>query len=341
MMQQPFPALKHLDLGLHPGDEPVLVVPASFLGGSAPYLEVLNLDRILFPGLPNLLLSAARLIYLRLWRIPHSGYISPKAMVGCLSVLTRLQYLDITFESPQSRPDQKSRHPPPRTRAFLPVLAELWFKGVSEYLEDLVAQIDTPLLDKLKITFFNQLIFETPQLTQFIGRTPKLKAHNVDTHAVFSYQHVLVRRCQEPVGKVELGISCRQSDWQLSSLAQVCSSSFPQAHIPTVERLDIHDDRSWPPDWQEDIESSQWLDIFHLFPGVKDLYISREFVPRIAPALQELVGERATEVLPALRTIYLETGAVQKAIGPFVAARQLTGHPIAISFWDRSNVIDD
>jgi len=36
------------------------------------------------------------------------------------------------------------------------------------------------------------------------------------------------------------------------------------------------------------------------------LYLSREFAPRFAPALQELVGERATEVLPALRSLFLE-----------------------------------
>jgi hypothetical protein len=33
---------------------------------------------------------------------------------------------------------------------------------------------------------------------------------------------------------------------------------------------------------------------------------SDEFVPRIAPALQELVGGRTTEVLPALENILLQ-----------------------------------
>ena len=41
------------------------------------------------------------------------------------------------------------------------------------------------------------------------------------------------------------------------------------------------------------------------FVAVKNLYLLEEFVPRIAPALQELVGGRMTEVLPTLENIFL------------------------------------
>jgi len=60
--------------------------------------------------------------------------------------------------------------------------------------------------------------------------------------------------------------------------------------------------------------------------------------PSIAPALQELVGERVTEVLPALQSLFLRgshpSGPVRKAIRKFVTARQLAGHPIIVSRWD-------
>ena len=39
---------------------------------------------------------------------------------------------------------------------------------------------------------------------------------------------------------------------------------------------------------------------FHPFTAVKVLYVPNEFSQSIALALQELVGKRATEVLPAL-----------------------------------------
>jgi hypothetical protein len=70
---------------------------------------------------------------------------------------------------------------------------------------------------------------------------------------------------------------------------------------------------------------------------VKNLYLRKEFAPAIAAALQELVGERTTEVLPSLRNIFVRElkprGPFQEYIGQFVAARQLSGHPVAISVW--------
>ena len=332
-MQQPFPALTSMQLGFE--DETTPVDPDLFLGGSAPGLQSLYLHCIPFPRLPKLLLSATHLVNLSLTRLPHSGYISPDAMATCLSVLTRLESLSIKFESPRSRPDRRNRRPPPRTRTLLPVLNFLQFTGVSEYLEDLLARIDAPLLKTLYITFFHQLIFDTPRFTQLIC-PPKFRAHG-ETHVNFSDSRVLVTT--ETFGVLlDLEISCSQSDWQLSSLAQVSSSSFLRDLIPMVEYLYFEND--WVLHrWQDDIEDSQWLELLHPFITVKDLYISEEFVPRIVPALRELTGDRVTEVLPALQTLFLDdphpSGLVQEAIEQFVAARQLAGHPIAVYHWER------
>ena len=183
-MQEPFPALTCLLLRHRYGHEqPLPVIPASFLGGSAPHLKSLWFNFILFPGLPNLLLSATYLVNLGLRDIPYSGYISPEEMVACLSVLTKLETLAIGFESFQSRP-QTSRHPSPQTRTLLPVLTSFEFGGVKEYLEELVARIDAPLLNQVTITFFRQRFdSDIPQLTKFFDRTPKLKAHD-EAHGV-------------------------------------------------------------------------------------------------------------------------------------------------------------
>lgn len=343
-MRDPFPALTFLQL--YPGNETAPVVSASFLGGSAPHLKTLKLNGIPFPALPKLLLSATHLVDLDLWRIPYSGYISPEAMVTCLSMLTRLKSLFIGFESPRYPPHLNSRCPPPPTRTVLPVLTKLWFKGVGDYLEDLVARINAPLLNNLRIIFFLQLVFDTPELTQFIGRTPKLKAHG-EAHVFFRDRNISVTLPQsgpETIdGALQLEISCTQSDWQLSSLAQVCKSTFPRTFIPAVERVYFRSG-SWPLRWQDDMEKSQWLELFHPFTAVKGLYISQEFAPLIVPAVQELVGERVTEVLPSLQTLFLEethaSGPFQETIGNFVSARQHTKHPIVVSRWERKEFED-
>jgi hypothetical protein len=336
-MQHPFPELTRLQFHCEARDEIAPVFPNSFLGGSAPRLQSLILGGIPFPGLPKLLRSAIYLVTVELSHIPHSGYFPPEAMVTGLSVLTRLEKLVIGFDSPQCRPDRKSRRPPPPppTRTLLPVLTTFQFKGVGEYLEELVARIDVPLLNDLEITFFHQLVYDTPQLTQFISRTPKFNAYN-GACVVFSELEVRITLSQTSDETLKLGILSNQSEWQLSSLAQIRSSFFPQGLLHTVEDLRILENEYWRPDWQEDIESNQWLELLHPFIAVKDLHMSQEFVPRITEALLELIaGENVTEVLPALRSVFFEEplplGPIQDAIGQFVAARQLAGHPITVS----------
>jgi hypothetical protein len=51
-----------------------------------------------------------------------------------------------------------------------PLEAILHFRGVSEYLEYVVIRIDAPRLDSLYMRFFHQLIFDIPQLAQFVSR---------------------------------------------------------------------------------------------------------------------------------------------------------------------------
>jgi hypothetical protein len=181
-MHKPFPVLT--DLWLESDDETVSVDPDLFLGRSAPCLRFLQLAYIPFSGLPNLLFSTTHLTDLRLFNISHSGYISPEAMVSCFSALTRLETLILEFESPESFPIREPRRPPPPTRTLLPALARLQFHVVSEYLEDLLVRIDTPVLDDLQISIFRQFTPDTARLAQFINRTPKLKAHN-EAHVAF------------------------------------------------------------------------------------------------------------------------------------------------------------
>jgi hypothetical protein len=343
VMQQPFPELTDLDLKLGLWSYgPESVVPDSFLGQSTPRLRKLELDAVPYPGLPKLLLSATHLVTLRLWNIPDSGYISPEAMVSCLSTLTSLGTLVLQFKYPCFRRDRESRRPPLPTRSVLPALTGLWFTGVSEYLEDLLEPIDAPLLLYLRITFFHQNNFHTPRLFQLIGRTPKLKSSD-EVRVQFHNDIVRVRLPSRTMGDgdIIIEISCRESDWQLLSTAQVCASvlSLP----PTLEKLYIYEPRYSRPNWKVGRENDLWLELLRPFTSVKNLYLSEDFTPRIAPALQELVTLPGSlrGVMPTLHDLFLEglrpSEPVHEGIGQFVAARQLSGHPVTISLWDRDS----
>ena len=336
-MQEPFPALTLLYLRTTDEADEEPIVSDSFLDGSAPNLRYLELDCIPFPGLPNLLPSATHLVTLRLYKIPHSGYISPEAIATALSAFTSLEELSLSFQSPRSCPDLGRRHPPPPTRSVLPALTEFNFKGVSEYLEDLVAWIDAPLLDSFEITIFPQFLFHTPRFVQFIGRTPNFMAAD-EAHVKF---HKFRAKLTLPptYRGLNLGTFCRQSDWRLSMLAQVCTSSL--YFVSSQEQLYIYEYMAtdgFGPYGPDDIDSIQWLELLRPFTTVKALYLSSGITTRIVPVLEELVGEGAAAMLPALQSLFLEElhplRPVQEGVDKFVAARQLSRHPVVISRWE-------
>jgi hypothetical protein len=296
----PFPALTDLEL-LSTDEEPP-ILPDSFLGGSAPHLQYLGLDGVPFPALPKLLLSATNLADLQLSDLPPSGYMSPEAIVTSLSALTGLESLSLGFRSPRSWPNREDRPPPPLTRVVLPALTWIRFTGDSEYLEDTLSRIDTPLLCEVHITFFNQPAFDTPSLRDFISRTEPFKAP-LRAHLVFSQLHVTVMLFhQNGVAdhrKFKLGVSGYPPGWERPSLVQMYNSCFPP--FPTLEHLRIDEDRDSQPQWQDYVQSAQWLDLFQSFTSVEDLGLSKNFVGFVAPALGGLTGQQVIEVLPTLQ----------------------------------------
>jgi hypothetical protein len=110
--------------------------------------------------------------------------------------------------------------------------------------------------------------------------------------------------------------------------------------LPTVENLRLGDFTVYRAlvssglDWNDHNENDQSLELLRPFTAVKSLYLSEEFQADIASALQGLVEGRTTEVLPSLQNIFLagfeRSGDFQEAVGQFMAARQLSGHPIAV-----------
>jgi hypothetical protein len=327
-MKEPFPELTSFGLRTT-NEEPVLSLPDSFLGGSAPRLQTLWLIGISFPAIGKLLSSASNLVTLRLIDIPHSGYISPEAMAIGLSPLTRLNHLSIWLQSPLSQPAQPSQ--PWSVRVVLPSLNHFAFRGVSEYLEDLTCHIDAPLLSNLYITFFNQLIFKTPYLSSFISHAENLRSQS-QARMIFYRDSVQLFHTTAGRPGLHLEILCEASDWQLSALAQVCDSLSLSSRALNLARLEICEPLSSQPHWQEDVDDSQWLELLWPFTTVKDLSLSKEFIPRIVPALLE---SASGSWLPELQNIFLPetplSGPVNKALAQFVTTRRFFGRPVAVN----------
>jgi len=255
-------------------------------------------------------------------------------MATCLAALPHLEFLSIGFRSPPSGLLQLS--PPPLTRAALPGLSYLAFSGASEYFEDFVARIDTPGLTHLIIAFFMDLIFDIPRLRNFIDRTEGLKPFN---QAAIEFSGRMINIVLGSPTRVELEIRCERLDWQLSSITQIFSEQLPL--LPHVEQLELRElpwgDLEWKDD--PDTDSLQWLELFRLFVAAQSLHVSERLVSPVARALQDLTGQMATEVLPVLRTLFLEglqpSGPVHEAMKSFDTARQLSHQPVLIQRWER------
>jgi hypothetical protein len=329
VMREPFPVLTLLRLSSEDGS--VSTLPSTFLGGSAPCLQEIYLEGIPFPALPRLLSSASDLVNLQLHNIPPDGYISPAAMVTGLTALTRLKTLSIRFQSSNFRFNNSDRTPP-LARIILPSLTLFGFRGNSEYLEDLVAQIDAPRLVFSRITYFNQLIFDVPQLSRFIGRAENLgrapfRHAQVGLGGGKVYISFVCEQGAPLKSYLFLQISCQGLDWQVSSMAQILSqSSLILSH---VAHLSIHA-HCLRPGWKNIMVHTDWLDLLRPFIVVETLLVSRQLAGHVALAFQQITGETVAEVLPALHLLCLE-GQLDASVCKFTAVSRHFSRTVTIA----------
>ncbi|KAH9963650.1 hypothetical protein BC827DRAFT_1266423 [Russula dissimulans] len=333
-IQVPFPELERILIESRDcTGTPVL---STLLGGSAPRLKEIRLHGVVvpFPALRQLLLSTINLTSLCLENITSAGYFSPDALITVLlhPALAQLRILELHFRLSAFCTTTSSARPPPLTRATLSSLTSLCYRGIPDYLEEFVAKIDTPALMTIRIIFYNQLIFNVQEICKFLSRMDRSEfVHEVVLrpflHAVcISLSH---QKRGSRSWECDLGILCRQLEWQLSSATQILSqlSTF----LPKMYKLNINTLRSAPAP-KEDVDLTQWLELFQLFPDLVSLSVSELFVPGITHAL--VTEDMATEALPTLRTLtlrgYRESPSVAEAAEKFAAMRKLSGHQLTL-----------
>ena len=334
VVQEPFPAMTTLWLSSKDRNAPI--IPDVFLSSTAPHLQQIYLAGVSFPALPALLLSASDLVDLELKDIPQGSYLSPEAMTTSLVALSRLNTLCIWFKSPISRHQQ--RYSPSSARGVLPSLTAFNFRGSSAYLEHLLARIDAPRLHCFEITYFNQLDFQVPQLSQFIRRTENLDlVRSRHTQVRIRISNLYIELDLEAAGhsrsRLTLCILCKWLDWQVFLLAQILGQS--PAMVSNVDDLSIDEvDLQLDQGWNDDAD---WLELLLPFTSVTTLHGSNQFAGRITFALDCVGEEMVNEVLPALALLSLEDQPMS-SVEQFLTARRLSGHPI--TFLDTKNFSD-
>ena len=333
--KSPCQTLERIQIRVKDATGPSILIHDAFLGGSAPHLREIELDGISFPFLEirRVLSSTDNLTELHLSKIPHAAYFSPDDLVSGLSTLVQLKSLTVDFHSPASSPPFGTTRQPPESTT-LPPLSSFNFHGTSEYLDDFVSRINLPALRNFAIRFFNQFFFDLPQFNQFI---PHLKALESPTRLriIHSAESVIILFFGEAEDSTQIfsfETLCRRLDWQLSFVTQILDHLSPSHLLSRVVHVTIETNRGMPTG-EEDMDSTQWLELFRSFTHVKKVHVMEaQLVPSVAQALATEV--MAAGVLPELCHLYLHgfsgSPIVSDAAKQFVAMRSLSGRPVSL-----------
>ncbi|KAI9432321.1 hypothetical protein H4582DRAFT_2102310 [Lactarius indigo] len=330
LVDEPFPILEHLSLSFTADKITILTLPKTFM---APNLRHLALVGVSLPKRLRFLSSTISLVTLVLTDIRPSGYFLPRQLVARLQYLPQLETLSIGFLIPIPRPRaERELLGKPGNTVTLPSLKNFAFRGVSTYLERLVAQISAPLLERLNVTLFNQIAFSIPHLSLFTNRAEGLKLPTAKVmfwrDAVYiSTDHHSAQRYD---GCFILRVMCKQLDWQIDCAAQICRALMPA--LSGVEKLTLNFyEQVMPTEWQNgEIDGATWHELLRSFAGVKELRICGALLEELSRVLEVDEIGSDPELLPGLQELVsdFEGKHSDRLFGSFIHARRVAGRPV-------------
>jgi hypothetical protein len=302
-------------------DSVQLTLPSYFQWDSR--IRKLHLTGVVIPALLQRRYPAN--IQLHLDEISHTEGFSPDAFVDVLSGMPQLQSLSIHFHSTAF-----SVPSPAGERVILPALTRLNFRGITEYLEDLVARIDAPRLGDIEITFYDHKC-DVPKLGEWICRLEMQKLHR-QAEILFSEHSVSLSLTQPGAPTcLKVQVFCEPFGEQVYSMIQICShfsaflSHVEDVHISTTQPSSGHDNNF-----------EQWLKLIRRFGGAKRFRLVGDHSTNVVRALQ-LPDERGENVLVALHKLCIREpeprcAPLREAVLSFMQSHRLSGHCIAVEY---------
>ena len=324
-----FARLEHLSVLSTSDQDTNLILPKTL---RAPNLQHLSLLGVGLPTGLSLLTSTVSLVILSLTHIRLSCYFRPEHLATHLQHLTQLEELSIGFSIPIPRPNAEGELlRGPIIRVMVPSLRRLIFRGVGAYLDNLIARISAPLLERLSITLFNQLVFTLPHLSHFTNTVAGLRQPVANVSFTPEAVSIFIGHREQAVDWVfSLTVNCREFDWQIDSAAQVCGVLMPALSVIEDLTLDL-DQHMTPSEGQNAVDSVVWRELLLPFIGVKKLRIGHnalafELSCSLDPGL-------IPELLPDLREleVHLEARQANEAFSAFIDARQQADRPVRMS----------
>jgi hypothetical protein len=255
-------------------------------------------------------------------------------MIEGLSVLTRLTTLSISFDDETHQPRQRGSHLYTPIRVILPALTEFHYGGRSDYLEDFLAQIDTPQLDEVGIKYVKHYI-QALQLSRFIERTENLKISPFTRAEATFYHDDSSFELDCPQGNHSFGLNMSDQqhlEVQVRRMAAILGQLALCSNVNDLFAYGELVDSS-------ETDVSDWLPFFRLFPSVESLRLSGAVAATIVSGLENIPEDMVTDVFPALRLIWLveaedeDDDSWNEPVGSiawFLSLRELSGLPVTV-----------
>ena len=289
-------------------------------------LRHLVLSPFTFPNVSPLLSTTVFLVTLSLGIV---GYFHPNDLLERLAHLCQLETLRIAFLSPVPNHGAQERllYTLSITEVTIPNLRWFWFKGTNAYLEVLLSGMNTPLIDSLQITLFDQINHPVPNLLQYLGTAENLTFGS----ARFFFYDRAVSVTIYPHDGDRTSTLCIEArggrlDQQLFFMAQLFNALSPAFSSVEVLTLDyrMHTLSS-------EASRSQWRKLLMSFHNVEILRVyNNGLVDDISRSLQP-EGEPPLELLPELKELERPaTSDTRGAFNAFINAREVAGRPVRL-----------
>ncbi|KAH9021134.1 hypothetical protein EDB85DRAFT_2293577 [Lactarius pseudohatsudake] len=315
-LNHPFPELESLEILPPYFIYSELILPATFLSGSAPSLRRLTLCGVLPSCLSSLLSSATGLVELALTLTTLAPGTSLFTNLQHMSCLRRLELnLDCGFSC--SDPDPP---PPPSTGDVIPPskLTHLIFEGCGSYFQALVVGLAAPSLQHLNAELCG-------------GQSSRRQFTVIHLGLSHSKLRFYAGTGSQSVDDQPFKIILSEPD----SLEQV--SRELSGPLSTVEEViiawDVH---QWHTETH--IQTDQWRGFCYHVPQVKVVRVPVNAAIDVVRSLQKDDGELVLGLLPSLERIELHwRGGLEyvpacRAFEPLVSARKQAGQPISLGW---------
>ena len=190
----------------------------------------------------------------------------------------------------------------------------------------------TPLLEKLRVIFFNRLTVSIPYLLQFMNAAASLRFSSVEVNLDDDFIDVRLYPHEGAVLDVSfIRVGCSTHlEWQLAVAAQV--SNQLMTILSAVMSLTFkYGKEVSSTSSNNETDRTRWGEILGPFSNVKTLHVPNALVKVLSHALQSDEGESSEDLLPELKELeYATTDEVDDAFAEFIIACQNYGRPVTL-----------